>query len=174
MKPKKEDLIIRLEGKFGKLIPAAEHCAEDIYENYGSFIDSIISKKITIVASPNLLASKLPDPKYSKYRIYVGISVLLVVASIITMFFNWKVGIGLIAASFIIKRVSTSLKIKYSLEFSGQIFSKFSNDPDEGMFDICQYYIAGILQLSSEKGKAHLPLLPSYALTGITKYARKE
>jgi len=47
-------------------------------------------------------------------------------------------------------------------------------NPDEGMFDICHYYIAGILELSSTKGKAHFPLIPSYSLTGIKIKSRGE
>lgn len=89
-------------------------------------------------------------------------------------FFNWKVGIGIFALAFIFKNISSNLKFKTSLNFAKEITHKFSTNPDEGMFDICQYYIAGILQLASSKGKAHLPLIPSYSLTGIEKFARIE
>lgn len=174
MKPTLDELISGLEEKFGELIPQAKHCAEDFHKSYEDFIDSILSKKIIIVASPNLLADKIQEPKYTRYRTFGGLSIFLFFIGLITLFFNWKIAIGIFVLAFILRKISTYLKFKSSQNFAKEITSKFSSNPDEGMFDICQYYIAGILQLASTKGKAHLPLIPSYCLTGIKKYARSE
>lgn len=171
MRPTLEDLVLKLEEKFGKLNQQAEHCTEDFHKNYDNFIDSILSNEIVIVASPNILADTFRDSKYSRYRIFNGLSILTVLGGLITLFFNWKIGIGIFILAFIFKKISSNLKINSSLNFANEITQKFSTNPDEGMFDICQYYIAGVLQLASSKGAAHLPLIPSYSLTGIEKYA---
>jgi hypothetical protein len=65
------------------------------------------------------------------------------------------------------------LKKKVSKDFALKLTSKIKKKSDEGMFDLCQYYIAGILQLASSKGRAHLPLIPSYSLTGIEVFAKR-
>lgn len=174
MKPTLDALISVLEEKFGELTPQAKHCAEDFHKSYENFIDSIISKKITIVASPNLLADKLQESKYNRYRSFGGLSIFLFLIGLITLFVNWKIAIGIFVMAFISRKISTYLKFKSSQNFEKYITLKFSSNPDEGMFDICQYYIAGILLLSSTKGEAYLPLIPSYCLTGIEKYARSE
>lgn len=174
MRPTLKELILKLEEKFGKLNPQAEHCAEDFHTNYEKFIDSILSNEINIVASPNMLADKLQESKYTRYRTFSGLSIFLVVVGLITLFFNWKIGIGIFILAFISKKISSNLKFKSSQNFAKELTLKFSTNPDEGMFDICQYYIAGILQLASTKGRAHLPLIPSFSLTGIEKYARRE
>ncbi len=174
MKPSLDELIIKLEEKFGKLNPQANHCAEDIFKNYENFIESISSNEIIIVASPNMLADKLQEPKYTKYRTFGGLSILMVIIGIVTLFFNWKIALVIFILAYILKKISSNLKFKSSQNFAKELTSKFSINPHEGMFDICQYYIAGILQLASSKGRAHLPLLPSYSLSGIETFAKRE
>ncbi len=174
MKPSLSELIINLEEKFGKLNEIAMQCAEDFFNNHENFINSIISNKILLVISPNMLANKLQEPKYYRYRIYNGLSIVLGFLGLLTFFFNWKIAIGLLVLSFIISKISNYMKVLISRNFSEELTLKIITNPDEGMFDICQYYIAGILQLASAKGKAHLPLLPSYSLTGVEKYANKK
>lgn len=174
MKPTLTELISKLEEQFGKLNSQAEHCAEDFHENYEDFISSIQTNNIVIIASPNMLASKLQEPKYTRYRTFGGLSILLIIAGIITIFFNWKIGLGLIVGSFLAKFLSSKMKSNSSKNFALELTSKINKKPDDGMFDVCQYYIAGILQLASAKGRAHLPLIPSYSLTGVEEFARRE
>lgn len=174
MKPTLDELIIKLEEKFGKLTPQANHCTEDIYSNYENFIESISSYEIIFVVSPNMLADKLQETKYTRYRTFGGLSILMVIIGIVTLFLNWKIAIGIFILAYILKKISSNLKFKSSQDFAKELTSKFLINPDEGMFDVCQYYIAGILQLASSKGRAHLPLLPSYSLSGIEIYARRE
>lgn len=174
MKPTLTELISKLEEQFGKLNSQAEHCAEDFHENYEDFISSIQTNNIVIIASPNMLASKLQEPKYTRYRTFGGLSILLILAGIITVFFNWKIGLGLIVGSFIAKFISSKMKNSSSKNFALELTSKINESPDDGMFDVCQYYIGGILQLASTRGRAYLPLIPSYSLTGIEEFARRE
>jgi hypothetical protein len=172
MKPTINELTAKLEEKFGKLTPQAKHCMEDFYENYQEFINSIQTDKIIIFAPANLLANKLQEPKYTKYKKYENLSRLLAIAGLIYIFFNWKIGLGLILVSLVINLISKKIKKRISGDFEALLTSKIKLDLDEGMFDICQYYIAGILMLASNKGKAFIPLIPSYSLTGIKEYAR--
>lgn len=174
MKPTLTELISKLEEQFGKLNSQAEHCAEDFHENYQDFISSIKANNIVIIASPNMLASKLQEPKYTRYRTFGGLSILLLVAGIITIFFNWKIGVGLFVVSFLVKFISSKMKNNSSKNFALELTLKINETPDDGMFDVCQYYIAGILQLASTRGRAHLPLIPSYSLTGVEEFARRE
>lgn len=173
MKPTLTELISKLEEQFGKLNSQAEHCAEDIHENYEDFISSIQANNIVIVASPNMLASKLQEPKYTRYRTFGGLSILFLIVGLITVFFNWKIGLGLFVVSFLAKFISSKMKNNSSKNFALELTSKINETPDDGMFDVCQYYIAGILQLASTKGRAHLPLIPSYSLTGVEEFARR-
>ena len=62
-KPSIDELISMLEKKFGKLIPEAKLCVNDIYENYDDFIKAFTERKnylVNLEISPNLLAKKLP------------------------------------------------------------------------------------------------------------------
>lgn len=173
MKPTLNELIYSLEQKFGKLNSAAEHCAVDFHQNYEDYIKAISSNEIIIVTSPNMLADKLQESKYTKYRTFGGWSILLTIVGLITLFFKWEIGLLLFATAFVFKIISNNLKTSVSKKFSEDITNKILSNPDEGMFDICQYYIAGILQLASLKGRAHLPIVPSYSLNGIKKFTRR-
>jgi CII-binding regulator of phage lambda lysogenization HflD len=88
MKPTLTELISKLEEQFGKLNSQAEHCAEDFHEIYQEFINSAQTNNIVIIASPNMLASKFQEPKYTRYRTFAGLSILLTIAGIISVFFN--------------------------------------------------------------------------------------
>ncbi len=167
MRPTLTELISKLEEQFGKLNSQAEHCTEDIHENYEDFISSIQANNIVIVASPNMLASKLQEPKYTRYRTFGGLSILLLIVGLIAVFFNWKIGLGLFVVSFLAKFISSKMKNNSSKNFALELTSKINETPDDGMFDVCQYYIAGILKLASTKGRAHLPLIRTYSLTGV-------
>jgi hypothetical protein len=172
MKPTLKELIYNLEQKFGKLNSAAEDCAEDFHENYNDYIKAINSSEIIIITSPNMLADKLKEFKYTKYRIFSGWSILLTLAGLITIFFKLKIGLLLFAIAFILKLISNNLKTSISQKFSKDITNKILSNPNEGILDVCEYYILGILQLSSSKGDAHLPLVPSYSLNGIKKFTK--
>jgi hypothetical protein len=174
MKPTLTELMSKLEEQFGKLNAQAEHCAEDFHEIYQDFINSIQTNNIVIIASPNMLASKLQDPKYTRYRTFGRLSILLIIAGIISVFFNCKIGLGLFVGSFLAKFISSKMKNSSSKNFDLELTSKINKTPAEGMFDVCQYYITGILQLASTNGRAHLPLIPSYCLTGVQEFARRE
>lgn len=70
MKPTLTELISKLEEQFGKLNSQAEHFAEDFHENYEDFISSIQTDNIVIIASSNMLATKLQEPKYTRYKTF--------------------------------------------------------------------------------------------------------
>ena len=173
MKPSIEDLIFKLEEKFGKLNSEAEHHAEDILEHYDAFIDSIIAKKIFFVIDPYTLAKSFHDYKYSIYQTFSFLSFLSVIIGVITSFFNWKYGIILFFLAFVLRKISSHLRLKNSQCFAKELYIKFLGNLDEGMFDVCQYYIAGMLQLVSNEGTACLPIIPSYSITGIKTFARR-
>ena len=160
-----------LEEKFGKLTPQANHCADDFYENYEDFISSFKSKRIQIIASPSVLSRKLPDKKYSSYQTYSGLSILLGIVGIIFLFFYWKIAVGMLILSLLLSISARYIKNRTAITFSNQISNKFEFDEFDGIFDVAQYYIAGIIQIRSQTAAAHLPLLPSVSLTGIEKYA---
>ena len=165
-------LIDSLEKKFGPLTIQANHCAEDFHENYEEFIYGFQSGNLTIVTSPFMLATKIPISKYSSYKIFAGVSTLLGILGVILVFFYWKIAILLLLISFLFKIISRYKKNKMALDFSNEILMKLDIDEYDGFFDVVQYYIAGIIQIRSDIGTAHLPLLPSVALTGVKQFAQ--
>lgn len=172
MKKNYQDFILLLEKQFGPLTPQAEHCAEDFYENYDLLISKFKDNSIQLFASSNVLAQKLPSQNNTKYQTFNGLTILLVIVGIILFFFNWKIALLAIAISFCSKYYSNYLKNKNSTNFTDNIMKKISQNEFDGFFDIAQYYIAGIIQIRTNLGSAHLPLLPSSALTGTENYAR--
>lgn len=63
MKPTLDELILRLEEKFGKLNMPTNRCTEDFHKNYQKLINSILSKEVVLVVSANLLKDKIGGSK---------------------------------------------------------------------------------------------------------------
>ena len=170
--PTLEDFILKLEEKFGKLNPQAEHYAEDFLLNYENFIIQIRLKKILFGVFADRLSSQFHDSKYSKYKFFGSLSIVLFLISIVVLFFNWKYSIGCFIGFIVLKKYSNYLKSSGTESFVNEINLKFLDNQDDAMFDVCQLYIGGILQLVSVKGVACTPLLPSYCLSGVKVFAR--
>lgn len=170
MKPTFNEFLIQLENKFGKLTPQAMHCAEDIYEYYEQIVEAFNSNKMSVITSPQVLSRKIPN--LSKYQNVAGFSILLAIIGFIVIFFNWKIAVGILVFSFLLKIIARYMKNKIAIDFSSNIVNKFLINENEGIFDIAQFYIAGIIQLKSNVGYAHLPSLPSNSLTGNNSFAR--
>ena len=85
------DFELLLEEKFGRLTPQAKHCAEDFFANYDQFIDKFKHNDIQIIASPFVLAQKIPSRENTKYQTFNGLSTLLFIDGIILFFFNWNI-----------------------------------------------------------------------------------
>jgi hypothetical protein len=171
LKPTFEEFTRQLEQKFGPLPPHIVHCAEDLYAYYPLLISGIKTNTIKIAASPFELANKLKTSEYTKYLKYQGASTISFLLCVVLFFFNWKWGLLCLVLSIVLHSISNYLKNKKSQEFAANLMMRFLYDADEAMIDLSCYYIAGIIQLSGLQGKAHLPLIPSCALTGKTIYA---
>jgi len=118
-KPSLDELISMLEKKFGKLIPEAKFCVNDIYENYDDFIKAFTerknyyssaldlvgkteqSKNQPIEISPYLLVKKLPSRLSPYYLITNTIYKLMVLIGIIFLFFIWEVSLVIFIISLI-------------------------------------------------------------------------
>lgn len=169
-----ENLTEKMEAKFGKLNPQAKHCVEDIIENYNKFLNEFQNGKIEIISSSYMISNKINNSSSFNYNTIGGLSILFLITGIIVIFFYWKYSLILFLISFVFRRISIKLKNKKAINFSEEIKNKIINNPSKGIIELCEFYIAGIIQLSSSKGKAHLPLIPSCSLTGKTVYARNE
>lgn len=169
-----KDFKSKLTEKFGKLTPQAEHCAEDFYENYESIKNSIISGEIQLIASPNVLARKIPIPSYTKYKTYNTFSKISILIGIIVLFINWKISVLFFLVYFLLKKISNKLRNNMTSELTQDLKNVLINSPEQGILDISEFYITGIIALHSQIGKAFLPLLPSYSVFGIEKYCRIE
>ena len=169
-----ENLTEKMEAKFGKLNPQAKHCVEDIIENYNKFLSEFQNGKIEIISSSYMISNKINNSSRFDYQTLGGLSIIILITGLILIFFNWKYSVVLFLTSFILKKISNKIKTKKAINFSEEIRNKIINNPSKGIIELCEYYIAGIIQLSSSNGKAHLPLIPSCSLTGKTVYARNE
>ncbi len=172
MKPTFDELILNLT-KNGKLNIHKTHCVEDFYKNYDAFVKSICSNEIIFIVSTQMLSKKLKKLEYSRYRIYSSQSIFYGIIGMFVLFFNIKGGSLILLLSFISLMFSLYLKKKTGLNFAMELKLKFALNPDEGMLKVCKYYLAGILQLHSVKGKAIAPMHPSYCLTGFYHHCKR-
>ena len=171
MKIEIEELINSLEKQFGPLTPQAKHCTQNFYDNYEEFIYGFKTGSLEIVTSTSVLARKIPISKYTSYHNYAGLSIILGIIGIILIFFYWQIAMVNIAVALLLGIVARYKKNKVAKEFSDEIFKIFKVNDYDGFFNVVQYYISGIIQIRSEIGAAHLPLLPSVSLTGVDQYA---
>ena len=186
-KPSLDELISLLEKKFGKLIPNAIFCVSDIYENYDDFIKALTerinynrstlnlvgstkqSKNQPIEISPNLLVKKLPSLLSPYYLIIKAIYRLMIVIGIIFLFFIWEVSLVIFIISLILKYFYQKMEIYACNQLIFEIITKAKYAKHEFIFDICQYYISGILRihpLTSNGISVSFPLRPSASLYG--------
>ncbi|TDE46981.1 hypothetical protein E0I26_02525 [Flavobacterium rhamnosiphilum] len=173
MKPNIETYLKHLKENFGEnLTPQVQQVAADFVENHEEYSEMFLKNKISIISSASRLADATGNPEYSKHHKFNGLSIVLILTSIIFLFFSWKTTIILIVLSIIMKLISKSLKNKSNFNYTKLIYDELANDIDSGILKVCVNYCAGIVQLQSSKAKAHLPILPSACITGEIIYAK--
>lgn len=173
MKPNIEEFKLLLAEDFGRdLTPTAESAAEDFHKNYDDILLCMNTGRIQIVSSTFRLYEATGNVKAGRYHIYGSFSTLSAIAGLVTIFFNLKIGIGLLILSFVLRIVGKVVKNRVSQTFSKELMELFKHNQHLGMRKICANYLAGIIQLRGPLGHAHLPLNPSTCITGIETYAK--
>lgn len=169
-----KELTARLEEKFGRLTPAAEHHAQEFHNYYELYVNAIKSGSVFLIPSYSQLAKTMPEGKYRIYRTFEGLFILTLMCGLTAFVFNWIAGVSLITLSLLLTLTSQYYKRNMSMRFALELTVRFFNDPDDGMLELCRHYIDGVVALESKEGRAIAPLLPTFCLTGIKEYARNE
>lgn len=173
MKPNIETYINSLKENFGEnLTPQVENVAADFIENYEEYQKMFLENKILIISSTNRLADATNNTEYSAYRTYYGLAILLVAISLVFCLISWKISIVLFSLAIIMKIISKLKRDRSSKNYTELIYDELRNDVDRGLLKVCINYCAGVIQLQSSKGNAHIPILPSTCITGKIVYAK--
>lgn len=174
MKPSYQDFKSTLEEIFGQnLTDRADLATKDFWNNWDDLYGQLKQGLIVINVDALMLGQKLPE--YKKYHPIKGAAKLIFLAGIVTLFFNWKIGLGVIGLGVIINIYGSTVKNRTKTDFAENILTNINEDNlKEGMGTLCSHYIAGTVQLNGDNGKAHWPQFPSNVLTGDTDFIPNE
>jgi len=170
MKPTYEEFKDVLEESFDqKLTSDADVAAKDYWENWDQLRDQLGDGSISVNVDALALGQKLPE--YRKHHPIKGLAKVVFVGGIVTLFFNWKIGLGVIGLGIVINIYGSTVQTNTSSDFTADILRNIKdNNLKEGMVTLCSHYIAGTIELSGIQGNAHWPQHPSNVLTGQTGF----
>lgn len=151
------------------LTSAASLAAEDFWRNWSVIFEGISNDSIIIKTDMLFLSRNLPE--YGKYHIWKGLALISFLAGIVLLFFYWQAGVIIIVVGVCSNFYSKFKKVAAVKKFTEDMRKEIIQNPlSMGMAKLCAHYIAGIIQLSSAKGKAHWPQYPSNVITGEIEF----
>ena len=147
------------------LTSAASLAAEDFWGNWPAIFEGISNDWITV--QPDMLFLSKNFPEYGKYNIWKGLAIIAFLVGAILLFIYWQAGVSLLLLGIGIKYYSKHKKVSDGGRFVNSLRKEVIQNPQsKGMAELCSHYIAGTIQLSSDKGEAHWPQYPSNIITG--------
>lgn len=151
------------------LTSAASLAAEDLWRNWSAIFEEISNNSIIIKTDTLFLSRNFPE--YGKYHIWKGLALISFFAGIVLLFFYWQTGVIIMVIGVCSNFYSRFKKVTAGKKFTEDLRKEIIQNPlSMGMAKLCAYYIAGIIQLSSDKGKAHWPQYPSNVIIGEIEF----
>ncbi|MGS0748512.1 hypothetical protein [Halpernia sp. GG3] len=162
-----------LKKNFGENLtePVIKTCIS--FCNYWNEFEELISQhKIRTNPDVKRLAQAREINLFEKTRIFTFLNAVLLVISLIVLFFNWKISLillGLLILNYFFIKSQKRKLVQNEINIFNSTMINQKNDTDR-FIEIIKYYCTGGIQLISEKGTAFLPLLPETCVTGIETY----
>ncbi len=151
------------------LTSAASLAAEDFWRNWPVIFEGISNDSIIIKTDMLFLSRNFPE--YGKYHIWKGLALISFLAGIVMLFFYWQAGVIIIVVGVCSNFYSKLKKVATVKKFTEDMRKEIIQNPlSMGMAKLCAHYIAGIVQFSSAKCKAHWPQYPSNVITGEIEF----
>ncbi len=172
MKPTYDKFIKQLEGLFGqRLNSAAVIASQDFWGHWDEFKHQILNGQIKINIDIIMLGVKMPIAEFKRHHPIKGFAKILFAIGLISLFFNWKIGIVIFIAGTIINMYGNIVKRQIGENFIKEITSNIhNNNHKDGMAKLCSHYLAGTVQFVSAIGKCNMPSFPSNCITGKTEF----
>lgn len=169
-KPPLQKFKEKIEAVFEQsLTSAASLAAEDLWRNWSAIFEEISNNSIIIKTDTLFLSRNFPE--YGKYHIWKGLALISFFAGIVLLFFYWQAGVIIMVIGVCSNFHSRFKKVTAGKKFTEDLRKEIIQNPlSMGMAKLCAHYIAGIIQLSSAKGKAHWRQYPSNVITGEIEF----
>lgn len=149
------------------LTPAAAIAAEDFWVYWDALSELISSNSMQV--NVDMLRLGLLVPQFKQYQTWKGLGILLALLAFILLFFVWQVSIVILLVGVGVYFYGNHIRHTHGEQFSIDLINEAKRNPmDMGMANLCANYLAGIIELASESGRAHWPQHPSNAVTGDT------
>jgi hypothetical protein len=168
-KPTIKEFTDRVESAFGKpLNQKAVVAVRDIYRHWEDLYGGFREKRLQARLNPARFAIRFPD---HGARDMERLSLLLSVGGLGLLFVYWLDGVVALSLGIAAYAATHRLRKRHLDESLHNLLWKITeSSTGEGMAQMAALYIAGILELSSERGKSHWPEYPSGVFTGNTTF----
>jgi hypothetical protein len=147
------------------LTTEAAIAAHDFMNRWDDFLEGLKSESVRI----NVDMSK-NFPEYKQYKIWKGLSKIIIVIGLILIAFSWKLAIPVVVLGIGLHFYGNIYKASVKRNFLETIKKELNDNPLLGMTKICEHYMAGTIQLTSSTGTAYWPQYPSNAITGEQRF----
>jgi len=156
---------------FGQpLTNQAEEASQDFWNHWNEILNSINDDSMHINVDMLFLSRNFPE--YGRYNIFKGLSIILLLVGLVLLFFSWMIAVATLIASFVLRSYGNSVKSKSGQRFIEELKSEIIKNEAKGMANLCAHYIAGTIQLLTNRGQAHWPAYPSCVFGGDVKFIK--
>ena len=162
------DFEIKLVNIFGKPLNEKAKLAAIDFWNYWDDLKNGIKNNI-INMNVDMLFLGMHSPKYKTYQVWNGLSIILIIVSLILFFISWKTALVFVVIALLSRYYGNVVKLRNGLSFIQELKSMLINNEPDGMISLCADYIGGTIKLKSSNGYAHWPLYPSCVIIGENK-----
>ncbi|MCY4419835.1 MAG: hypothetical protein OXC42_01030 [Gammaproteobacteria bacterium] len=147
---------------------------DDLWDNWEQIKTALVDGSAVILIDILFLPRNHPElGRYTTWRslslILIPVGVLLLLAGILSSYvwgldIVWKTGLGVLIASYVIRRIGIYICAKDSNKFRDALVEKLSATPEVGMTVLCLEYLCGDIGIQADRESAAFwPELPSAA-----------
>lgn len=156
---------------FGQpLTNQAEEASQDFWNHWNEILHSIDDDSMHINVDMLFLSKNFPE--YGRYNVWKGLSIIVLLVGLILFIFSWKIAVATLIVGIGLRFYGNAVKSRGGQRFIEELKSKIIQHETKGMAKLCAHYIAGNIQLTSNRGQAHWPAYPSCVFGGEMKFIK--
>lgn len=145
----------------------AEEASSDFWNHWDIILNSIYNDLMWINVDMLFMSKNFPER--GRYYAWKGLSIIILLVGFILFIFSWKIAVAILIFGFGLRLCGNAVKSRDAQRFVEELKSEIIQDETKGMAKLCAHYIAGTIQLASNRGQSHWPAYPSCVFGGEIK-----
>ena len=144
--------------------PPVEEVIEDFWNSYSELEAAIAGDTVSLSVDTLHLGSNLPE--YERYHGWKGAGKILILLSLLLIWFQWILGIIISLVGFSLHKYGEHIRKADGRRFMHGLIVGVKQSGPGAMANLCAHYIAGSVELVSDLSRVCWPWYPSNVLTG--------